>query len=156
MLALLQRVTEAAVSIDQQVVGRIGPGLCVFIGVEKGDQEQHADRMLERILGYRVFPDDRERMNRSVTDVQGGLLLVPQFTLPADTTSGMRPSLSPAAAPDVARRLFAYLLKQAHAGYGHVASGEFGMHMRVSLINDGPVTFMLQVPHSKPSTEGDK
>ena len=156
MLALLQRVTEASVSIDQRIVGRIGSGLCVFVGVEKGDQEHHADRMLERMLGYRVFPDDRDRMNRSVADVDGGVLLVPQFTLPADTTRGMRPSLSPAAAPDVGRRLFAYLVNQAQARHDPVANGEFGAHMRVSLINDGPVTFMLQVPQRKSSIEVDK
>jgi D-tyrosyl-tRNA(Tyr) deacylase len=156
MLALLQRVTEASVSIDQRIVGRIGPGLCVFVGVEKGDQERHADRMLERVLGYRMFADERDKMNRSVADSGGGVLLVPQFTLPADTASGMRPSLSPAAAPDVGRRLFAYLVKQAHTRHGRVASGEFGAHMRVSLVNDGPVTFMLQVPQRKSSIEVDK
>lgn len=152
MLALLQRVTEASVSIDERVVGRIGPGLCVFVGVEKGDQESDAERMLERLLGYRVFPDEKDRMNRSVTEINGGVLLVPQFTLPADTASGMRPSLSPAAPPDVGRRLFAYLLGQARARHAEVASGEFGAHMRVSLVNDGPVTFMLQVPHRKSSS----
>jgi D-tyrosyl-tRNA(Tyr) deacylase len=116
--------------------------------VEKSDEERQADRMLERVLGYRLFSDDQGRMNRSVTDVQGGVLLVPQFTLPADTASGMRPSLSPAAPPDVGRRLFTYLLEAARNHHADVAGGEFGAHMQVSLINDGPVTFMLRVPHA--------
>jgi D-tyrosyl-tRNA(Tyr) deacylase len=145
MLALLQRVTEARVSIDERVVGHISIGLLVFVGVEKGDGEPQADRMLERVLGYRMFSDGQDRMNLSVTDIQGGVLLVPQFTLPADTRSGMRPSLSPAAPPDVGRTLFAYLLEKARARHANVASGEFGAHMQVSLTNDGPVTFMLQV-----------
>jgi D-tyrosyl-tRNA(Tyr) deacylase len=144
------------VSIDGRVVGRIEEGLLVFVGVEKGDGEHQADRMLERVLGYRVFPDDRGRMNRSVTDVGGGVLLVPQFTLPADTTSGTRPSLSPAAAPDVGRRMFAYLVDATRARHADVASGEFGAHMQVTLTNDGPVTFMLRVPHTKASSEVDK
>ena len=146
MLALLQRVTEAAVRVDERLLGRIDAGLLVFVGVEKGDSESHAERLLERLLGYRLFADSRGRMNRSVSDVGGGLLLVPQFTLPADTRSGMRPSLSPAAPPDVGRRLYAYLVRAARARYADVASGEFGAHMQVSLNNDGPVTFMLQVP----------
>lgn len=145
MLALLQRVTEAEVSIDQQVVSRIGGGLLAFIGVEKSDSRSEADRMLERLLGYRLFSDSQGRMNRSVTDIQGGLLLVPQFTLAADTRSGMRPSLSPAAAPDAGHALFEYLRDAARGRYANVASGEFGAHMQVSLTNDGPVTFMLQV-----------
>lgn len=149
MLALLQRVTEASVSIDERVVGRIGGGLLVFVGVEKGDEEHHADRMLERVLGYRLFSDDHDKMNRSVSDIRGGLLLVPQFTLPADTTSGMRPSLSPAAPPEVGRRLFSYFLDAARTRHADVASGEFGAHMQVSLTNDGPVTFMLRVPHAR-------
>lgn len=149
MLALLQRVTEAAVSVDERVVGRIGVGLLVFVGVEKGDVESHADRLLERMLGYRIFPDKSERMNLNVTDIGGGLLLVPQFTLPADTRSGSRPSLSPAAQPDIGRRLFDYLVNAARTRHPEVASGQFGAFMQVSLINDGPVTFMLQVPASE-------
>jgi D-tyrosyl-tRNA(Tyr) deacylase len=145
MLALLQRVTQAEVSIDQRVVGRIDGGLLVFIGVEKGDGRGEADRMLERVLGYRIFSDSQGKMNQSVSDIQGGVLLVPQFTLPADTQSGMRPSLSPAAPPDVGRELFGYLHDAARARHTNVASGEFGAHMLVSLTNDGPVTFMLQV-----------
>lgn len=145
MLALLQRVSSSSVTVDDEVVGRIGTGLLVFVGIEKGDREAEADRMLERILGYRMFSDDQGRMNRSVADVGGGVLLVPQFTLPADTRSGMRPSLSPAAPPDVGRALFDYLLETARRQYDTVASGEFGAQMQVSLVNDGPVTFMLQV-----------
>ncbi len=148
MLALLQRVTEARVSIDERVVGHIGKGLLVFVGVEKEDGEPQADRMLERLLGYRVFSDGQGRMDRSVSDIRGGVLLVPQFTLPADTRSGMRPSLSPAAPADVGRRLFGYLVDAARARHANVASGEFGAHMQVSLNNDGPVTFMLRVPHA--------
>jgi len=145
MLALLQRVSEARVSIDERVAGRIGKGLLVFVGVEKGDGEAQADRMLERVLGYRMFSDGRGRLNRSVTETKGGVLLVPQFTLAADTSSGMRPSLSPAAPAEVGRRLFGYLMDAARARYADVASGEFGAHMQVSLNNDGPVTFMLEV-----------
>ena len=153
MLALLQRVTEARVSIDERVVSHIGKGLLVFVGVEKGDEEPQVDRMLERVLGYRIFSDGQGRMNRSVTDIRGGVLLVPQFTLPADTRSGMRPSLSPAAPADVGRRLFGYLVDAARARHAHVASGEFGAHMQVSLNNDGPVTFMLRVPHSRVTSD---
>ena len=156
MLALLQRVTEASVSIDERVVGSIEKGLLVFVGVENDDDERRADRMLERVLGYRMVSDGQGRMNRSVADIDGGVLLVPQFTLPADTASGMRPSLSPAAPPDVGRRLFAYLLDRAHERHRNVASGEFGAHMRISLVNDGPVTFMLRVPHPKLSAEESK
>jgi len=146
MLALLQRVIEAQVTVDERIVGRIGRGLVVFVGVEKGDGEADSERMLERILGYRVFPDARGRMNRSVADVEGGVLLVPQFTLAADTSSGMRPSLSPAAPPDVGRSLFEDLVATARTRHGDVACGEFGAHMQVSLTNDGPVTFLLRVP----------
>lgn len=146
MLALLQRVSEAQVAVDERVVGRIGKGLVVFVAIEKGDGAPESDRMLERILGYRVFSDGQGRMNRSVADVQGGLLLVPQFTLAADTSSGMRPSLSPAAAPDVGRRLFTDFAQAARTRHSDVACGEFGAHMQVSLTNDGPVTFLLRVP----------
>ena len=124
MLALLQRVTEAKVSVDERVVGRIGAGLLVFVGVEKGDGEFEADRMLERVLGYRMFSDGRGRLNRSVTDSRGGVLLVPQFTLAANTRSGMRPSLSPAAPADIGRSLFGYLVEAARARHADVASGE--------------------------------
>ncbi len=153
MLALLQRVTEARVSIDDRVVGRIGKGLLVFVGVEKGDGEAQADRMLERLLGYRIFSGGQGKLDCSVTDTKGGVLLVPQFTLTADTRSGMRPSLSPAAPADVGRRLFGYLVDAARARYADVASGRFGAHMQVALNNDGPVTFMLQVRNPRANAD---
>ena len=145
MLALLQRVSRAEVTVAGRSLGAIEAGLVVFVGVEKGDGEAQADRLLERLLGYRVFGDGEGKMSLSVTDIDGGLLLVPQFTLPADTRKGMRPSLSPAAPPEDGKRLFAYLLDRARARHAKVANGEFGAHMNVSLTNDGPVTFMLRV-----------
>ena len=149
MLALLQRVSEASVRIDDRLAAQIGHGLLVFVGVEKGDCESHAERMVERVLGYRMFADSEGRMNRSVADVAGGVLLVPQFTLPADTRSGTRPSLSPAAPPDVGRPLFAHLVEAARSRHKDVACGEFGARMQVALVNEGPVTFMLRVPHGE-------
>ena len=144
MIGLLQRVSEAAVRVDGEVVGEIGHGLLVLIGVQKDDNEQRADRLLQRLLGYRVFPDDSGRMNRSLTDIRGGLLLVPQFTLPADTRKGTRPGFSTAAPPEEGKRLFHYFLRQACQQYSDVPSGCFGADMQVSLVNDGPVTFWLQ------------
>ncbi|SCZ61076.1 D-aminoacyl-tRNA deacylase [Thiohalomonas denitrificans] len=146
MIGLLQRVSEATVRVEGEVVGTIGQGLMVLIGVERGDDAAIADRLLRRLLGYRVFPDEEDRMNRSVTDIAGGLLLVPQFTLAADTRKGMRPSFTPAADPADGERLFDYLLEQARSRYSRVQSGRFGADMKVSLTNDGPVTFWLQVP----------
>ena len=150
MIGLLQRVTMASVSVEGKIIGEISRGLLVLIGVEKADNEAQADRLLERLLGYRVFPDAEGRMNLSLQDLaqsgqQAGLLLVPQFTLPADTRKGMRPSFSCAAPPDKGRQLFNYLVGQAHNIHSQVAIGEFGADMQVSLINDGPVTFWLQV-----------
>lgn len=145
MIGLLQRVSEAAVRVDGEVVGEIGPGLLVLLGVERGDDEAKADRLLERLLGYRVFADAEGKMNLSLRDIGGGLLLVPQFTLPADTRKGTRPSFTPAAAPDEGRRLFDYALARARGLHRTVASGRFGADMQVALINDGPVTFWLQV-----------
>ncbi len=145
MLSLLQRVTQASVSVGDQVVGQIGPGLLVLVGVEPGDDEATLARMAERLLGYRVFADDAGRMNRSLRDTGGGLLLVSQFTLAADTRSGMRPGFSTAAAPAEAERLFNRLVaicREKHAG--GVETGRFGAHMVVSLVNDGPVTFLLR------------
>jgi len=147
MLALLQRVSEATVRIDEREAARIGHGLLVFVGVEKGDGESHVERMVERVLGYRMFSDGAGRMNRSVADVAGGVLLVPQFTLPANTRSGMRPSLSPAAPPELGRALFAHFVDTARNRHTDVACGEFGARMQVALVNEGPVTFMLQVPN---------
>ena len=146
MIGLLQRVTEAGVSVDGVAVGAIGVGLLVLVGVERGDSEAEANRLLERLLGYRVFPDNEGKMNLSLNDIGGGLLLVPQFTLAADTRKGNRPGFSPAAAPAEGEQMFTYLLNLARKRYQRVAAGRFGADMQVSLVNDGPVTFWLQVP----------
>ena len=145
MIGLLQRVSEARVEVDGRSVGSIETGLLVLIGVEKGDSESCAERLLDRLVTYRVFADEAGKMNRSLRDVGGGLLLVSQFTLAADTKSGTRPGFSTAAPPDEGRRLFDHLVRYARAQHGVVATGEFGADMRVSLINDGPVTFWLHV-----------
>ena len=134
--------------VDAVTIGAIDAGLMVLVCAERGDTEKQADALLTKLLGYRVFADDAGKMNRSVTDVAGGLLLVPQFTLAADTNSGTRPSFTPAASPEDGRRLFAYFAAQAAAKHAQVATGQFGADMKVSLTNDGPVTFWLQV---KPS-----
>ncbi len=145
MIGLLQRVSEASVRVEGDLVGRIDQGLLVFVGIERKDTEAIAGRLLERILGYRVFADDTGRMNLSVRDVRGGLLLVPQFTLVADTRKGTRPSFSCAASPELGRELFAEILAQARRCHESVAAGVFGADMQVSLLNDGPVTFWLQL-----------
>lgn len=145
MLALIQRVTEARVRIDGDTVGAIGPGLLALVGIEPADGEAEVARMAARLLGYRVFADAEGRMNRSLSDSGGGLLLVSQFTLAADTRSGMRPGFSTAAAPEAAERIFARLValcRDRHAG--GVETGRFGAHMTVSLVNDGPVSFLLR------------
>lgn len=145
MLALIQRVTEARVTVDDAVVGAIGPGLLALVAVEPGDTEAQFRRMAQRLLGYRVFGDDAGKMNRSLTDIGGGLLLVSQFTLAADTRSGMRPSFTTAAPPAEAERGFDRLVaicREMHAP--GVETGRFGAHMVVSLVNDGPVTFLLR------------
>ena len=146
MIALLQRVRSASVHVDGRVVGEIACGILALIGVEKGDRDAQADRLLERILGYRVFPDEQQKMNLSVRDINGGLLLVPQFTLAADTRKGMRPSFSSAALPEQGRQRFDYLFERAATSGLQVAGGIFGADMQVHLVNDGPVTFWLQVP----------
>ncbi len=148
MIGLLQRVRHAHVEVAGEIVGAIDQGILVLVGVERDDGQRQADRLLERLLGYRVFSDDKGRMNLSLQDVDGGLLLVPQFTLVADTHKGMRPSFSSAATPEQGRHLFEYLLTQARERHSHVACGLFGAHMQVSLVNDGPVTFYLR---AKPS-----
>lgn len=145
MIGLLQRVSEAGVKVEDEVVGSIEQGLMVLVGVERGDTEKTADRLLERLLGYRVFEDEQGKMNLSVSDISGGLLLVPQFTLPADTRKGSRPSFTPAAPPEEGQRWFDYLVAQACAQHSVVQTGRFGADMKVSLVNDGPVTFWLQV-----------
>lgn len=143
MIGLLQRVTQAKVEVDNHVVGKIGKGLLVLVGVQKEDSLQSVARMVERLLGYRVFADADGKMNLSVKDINGGLLLVPQFTLAADTAKGMRPSFSSAAPPDVGQQLFSELAIIAKQQHDNVATGEFGADMQVSLTNDGPVTFIL-------------
>ncbi|WP_377703293.1 D-aminoacyl-tRNA deacylase [Pseudoduganella sp. UC29_71] len=145
MIGLLQRVSSAAVVVDGVQVGAIDAGLMVLVCAERGDTEKEADALLHKLLGYRVFADEAGKMNRSVTDVAGGLLLVPQFTLAADTKSGTRPSFTPAAAPADGARLFEYFVRQARLRHPQVATGQFGADMQVSLTNDGPVTFWLQV-----------
>lgn len=148
MIGLLQRVTHAQVAVGGAMIAEIGRGALVMIGVEAGDGVREAERLLERVLGYRVFPDEAGRMNRSLRDVEGGLLLVPQFTLAADTQKGARPSFSTAAAPEVGQRLFEHLADTARARYPNVACGRFGADMKVTLTNDGPVTFWLHVAPS--------
>lgn len=145
MIGLLQRVSEARVDIDGETVGEIGPGLLVLVGFQRGDQAERLDRFLERLLNYRVFSDDQGRMNRSLRDSGGGLLLVPQFTLAADTDSGNRPSFTPAAPPDEGQALFESLIERAEAAWPGTQCGRFGANMQVGLINDGPVTFWLEV-----------
>lgn len=144
MIGLLQRVTEARVTVADREVGRIGPGLLVLVGVAREDAAADAERLAERLLTYRVFPDAEGRMNRSVADLGLGVLLVPQFTLAADTRKGTRASFGKAAAPEDARILFGQLLDACRQRLDEVASGEFGANMRVSLVNDGPVTFWLE------------
>ena len=144
MISLIQRVTEARVEVDGATVGAIGAGLLALVAVEPQDGEAQASRMCERLLGYRVFADAAGRMNRSLADAHGGLLLVPQFTLAADTARGMRPSFTSAAAPEHGRKWFDRLVALARAAHGTVETGRFGAHMRVHLVNDGPVTFWLK------------
>lgn len=155
MIALLQRVSEASVLVNEnssntspgrEVSGTIGAGILALVAVEKGDTEAQADRLLQRILAYRIFEDDSGRMNLNLLQTGGQLLLVSQFTLAANTNSGNRPSFTPAAEPAEGRRLFDYLLEAARSELGVVPSGRFGAYMQVSLINDGPVTFNLRVP----------
>jgi len=143
MISVIQRVLEARVTVDGRTVGEIGPGLLALVAVERGDQPANAARMVERLLGYRVFADAEGRMNRSLVDTGGGLLLVSQFTLAADTAKGTRASFTPAAPPDEAERLFNEVVALARSRHQVVATGEFGAEMTVSLVNHGPVTFRL-------------
>jgi D-tyrosyl-tRNA(Tyr) deacylase len=145
MIALLQRVSQARVTVAGAVVGAIGPGLLALICAERADTEQQADRLLERLLDYRVFSDTEGKMNLSLRQVAGGLLLVPQFTLAADTSTGNRPSFSPAAPPELGRALFEHMLSKARSLHAPVAAGEFGADMQVTLTNEGPVTLWLRV-----------
>ena len=144
MIGLLQRVTQASVSIDNAPVASINSGLLVLIGIEKNDAHDNANRLFEKIMNYRVFADSEDKMNLSLKDTNGDLLLVPQFTLAADTRKGLRPSFSNSCPPDIAKPLFEYLVEHARTQHENVGSGVFGADMQVSLINDGPVTFWLQ------------
>jgi D-tyrosyl-tRNA(Tyr) deacylase len=144
VIGLLQRVSSARVEVGGKIVGEIKRGILVLVGVQRGDDEGHADRLARRLLDYRVFPDADGRMNLCVRDVQGGLLLVPQFTLAADTRKGTRASFTPAAAPDIADKLFDYLSERCRAAHASVETGQFGADMQVFIVNDGPVTFWLQ------------
>lgn len=144
MKALIQRVNRASVDVDGQCVGAIEHGLLALVGVEKGDSDADADKLLHKLLHYRVFSDPEGKMNQNVQQVEGGLLLVSQFTLAANTHKGLRPSFSSAAPPADGERLFNYLVTQAQAAWQHVSTGEFGANMQVSLVNDGPVTFLLE------------
>jgi len=144
MLTLIQRVSRAEVRVDSKIVGRTGPGLLALVGIEPGDGEAQIARMADRLLAYRVFADDAGRMNRSLADTGGGLLLVSQFTLAADTRSGNRPGFSTAAPPDEAERIFDRLVAVCRSRHPGVETGRFGAHMEVSLVNDGPVTFLLR------------
>jgi D-tyrosyl-tRNA(Tyr) deacylase len=143
--ALLQRVSRASVTVAGEVVGEIDRGLLVLLGLDQGDDDALASRMLDKLLAYRVFPDEQGRMNRSVTDIDGGILLVSQFTLSADTRKGLRPSFSSALPPGDAEPLYQRTLASLRQRHDRVAAGEFGVDMQVSLVNDGPVTFLLEL-----------
>jgi D-tyrosyl-tRNA(Tyr) deacylase len=145
VIALIQRVAEASVAVGGQTIGEIGAGVLALVAVERGDGEAEAARLAERVTGYRIFSDAAGKLNLSLQDTKGQLLAIPQFTLAADTDSGMRPSFSSAASPDEGQVLFLKFLEEAGERVRHVASGRFGADMRVSLVNDGPVTFWLQV-----------
>ncbi len=145
MIAVLQRVREARVEVDSQVVGAIGPGLLVLVCAERGDTDAEADKLLAKVLKLRIFSDAAGKMNQSVQDTAGGLLLVSQFTLAADTTGGNRPSFTQAAAPDEGRRLYDYLVAQARKAHPDVATGQFAADMQVHLVNDGPVTIPMRM-----------
>ncbi len=144
MIGLLQRVTQAQVTVDGDTVASINTGLLVLVGIEKNDSEKQAQRLFQKLIDYRVFPDEQDKMNLSLQDIKGGLLLVPQFTLAADTQKGLRPSFSSAAAPELGKQLFEYLIAYARQQFTSVETGVFGAEMQVSLINDGPVTFWLK------------
>jgi D-aminoacyl-tRNA deacylase len=145
MKALLQRVSRASVTVDSECVAEIEQGLLVFLGLDRGDDRVAADRMVDKLLAYRLFADEQGRMNSSVVDVYGGVLLVSQFTLSADTGKGLRPSFSAAMPPAEAAPLYDYILAQLQHRYAHVAAGVFGADMQVSLVNEGPVTLLLDV-----------
>lgn len=144
MLGLIQRVSEASVRVDNETTGQIGRGLLLLLGVQQHDDEASAEKLLDKVIAYRVFPDEAGHMNLSLLDVAGELLIVSQFTLAADTRKGLRPSFSSAAAPDQAERLYNHFVGYARSRLGGAESGVFGANMQVSLVNDGPVTFLLE------------
>lgn len=144
MIALIQRVTEARVEVDGKNIGQIGRGILALVGVERGDGEAQAERLVEKVLGYRIFPDDAGKMNLSLLDIGGGLLVVPQFTLAADTKTGTRAGFSTAASPEDGLRLFKLFVEMSNKRNPETKTGQFGADMKVSLVNDGPVTFWLQ------------
>ncbi len=141
MLALIQRVSSASVNINAETVGQIDRGFWFFLGIEKGDEESEANKLLNKVLSYRVFSDEEDKMNLSVRDIKGGLLVISQFTLAADTNRGLRPSFSSALPPEEAELLYQYFINQAQQEYDQIECGKFGSDMQVSLVNDGPVTF---------------
>ena len=145
MIGLIQRVTYAKVEVARVTLGQINQGILLLLGVEKADTPAKAQRLLERVLSYRIFADEAGKMNLSLKDIQGGLLIVPQFTLAADTAKGLRPSFTPAAPPELGKQLFDYFCTQAQQQFATVQTGKFGADMQVSLTNDGPVTFWLTV-----------
>ena len=154
MIALIQRVSQASVSVDGAMVGQIGRGVLAFVCAERSDTEAEAAALVEKLVGYRIFPDEQGRMNRSLADIDGGLLAVPQFTLAADTNCGTRPSFTPAAPPELGERLFGEFVRVARERHVRVATGVFGAHMMVQLTNDGPVTFWLQTRRPGGRTRG--
>ena len=145
MIALIQRVSEACVRVDGEITGQIGPGLLVLLGVEREDTEQKADRLCERVLGYRIFSDENDKMNLNVQQAGGSVLVVSQFTLAADTSRGMRPGFSHRAAPEQANKLYEYFVERCRTQGMQTETGRFAADMKVSLVNDGPVTFWLQI-----------
>lgn len=145
MIALIQRVTSAQVVVDGKVIGKINQGILALLGVEPDDDQVKADKLLNRLLGYRIFSDQQDKMNLSVKDINGGVLLVPQFTLAANTKKGMRPSFTSAAPPVLGEKIYNYFVSQAEQSHTNVKTGKFAANMQVSLCNDGPVTFWLQV-----------
>ncbi|WP_419533061.1 D-aminoacyl-tRNA deacylase [Endozoicomonas sp.] len=145
MKGLIQRVKHASVVVDGETVGEIGPGILLLLGVEKGDDPALADKLLDKVLKYRIFSDDQGKMNLGLKEVGGGLLIVSQFTLVADTRKGLRPSFSSGASPELGEKIYNYFVEQAEIQHPDVATGRFGADMKVSLLNDGPVTFMLEV-----------
>ena len=145
MISIIQRVTKAEVAVGESVIGTIGQGIMALVAIEKTDSEKQADRLLERILNYRIFADENRKMNLSLRNINGGLLIVPQFTLAADTEKGNRPSFTSAASPQQSQQLFSYLIHRAHKIFPNSQTGRFGADMKVTLTNDGPVTFTLHV-----------